>query len=151
MGIREYICRIQKTLTSHLSEAHNIPTIPSDNTGVFLDEHTKIASIGVQVRHRLTSHGFAINVTSEPVKWFEEVVACGLTDVKAGNIAEATRSMSVIEVEGEMDQLVQRFGQVFERDMVKLDLESDVECGEAIRAVEEEARKAGEWLHTPLR
>src|ERR1700722_12035372 len=78
MGIREYICRLQKMLEMHLKEAHGLDGVPSEHTGVFLDKVTKVASIGVQVRHRLTSHGFAMNVTREPLAWFDRVVACGL-------------------------------------------------------------------------
>jgi len=67
MGARDYVCRMQKTLELHLKEAHGITPAPSGHTGVFLDRTTKIASIGVQVRQRLTSHGFAMNITREPI------------------------------------------------------------------------------------
>lgn len=152
VGIRDYICNMQTMLKLHLREAHDIATSPSDNTGVFLDEHTKIASIGVQVRHRLTTHGFSLNVTTEPYKWFEQVVACGLVDVKPGSISEASKrvSGSDITVEGEIEGLAERFGRVYERDMEKFDVDGEGEMGEAIRELEEEARKAGPWPHSPV-
>ncbi|KAI0793317.1 chloroplast lipoate protein ligase [Abortiporus biennis] len=150
MGIRDYICRMQKTLKSHLLDNHGIQSIPSDNTGVFLDEHTKIASIGVQVRHRLTTHGFSLNVTPEPKSWFKRVVACGLVGVDAGCIADATTLKEEVTVAGEIDGLVKKFGQVYERDMVKLDPVSEGEIGSLILSIEEEARKCGPWHHEPL-
>ncbi|OBZ79770.1 putative lipoyltransferase 2, mitochondrial [Grifola frondosa] len=153
MGIREYICRMQRTLESHLSESHGIQHSPSEHTGVFLDERTKIASIGVQVRHRLTTHGFAMNITREPLAWFDQVVACGLTDVKAGCIADATKNSNAqasISVEGEVPGLVSCFGRVYERDMVQMDLSGEGEIEDAIRAVEEAARAAGPWLRAPM-
>ncbi|RPD58417.1 chloroplast lipoate protein ligase [Lentinus tigrinus ALCF2SS1-7] len=152
MGIRDYICRLQKTLELHLLEGHNIRHAPSEHTGVFLDAHTKVASIGVQVRHRLTTHGFAMNVTKEPLAWFDRVVACGLTDVRAGCIAGATKAETVsspITVADELPALTSRFGQVFARDMVELDVSGDGEVEEAIRATEREAVAAGPWSQTP--
>lgn len=152
LGIRSYICKMQHVLQAHLTEAHGIEHIPSDHTGVFLDAHTKVASIGVQVRHRLTTHGFAMNVTREPLAWFDQVVACGLTDVKAGCIADAANSGTArnhLTVGGEVDGLVTRFGRVYERKMEQLDMEEEGEIAVAIQAVEKEARLAGEWLEAP--
>jgi len=147
IGIRDYVCRMQKTLESYLREAHNIEHFPSDHTGVFLDPATKIASIGVQVRHRLTSHGFAMNVTKEPVAWFDQVVACGLGDVKAGSIEGAAGKK--VTVEDVVPGMVTIFERIFERNFAKMDLGAVGEIGEAISAVEEEALKAGDWLIAP--
>jgi len=147
MGIREYICRMQKTLETHLHESHGIKHVPSEHTGVFLDSVTKIGSIGVQVRHRLTMHGFAVNFTREPLAWFEEVVACGLDDVKAGCVEIAAKRK--VEVADEIPRLVDVFGRLFQRDMVEIDVDAEEEVGEAVIALEEEARQAGDWSKTP--
>lgn len=72
------------------ASGHGISPIPSEHTGVFVSHTQKLGSIGVQVRHRLTTHGIALNVTREPVAWFEQVVACGLADVHAVSIATQT-------------------------------------------------------------
>ncbi|TFK93015.1 chloroplast lipoate protein ligase [Polyporus arcularius HHB13444] len=152
MGIRDYICRLQKTLELHLLEGHSIRHVPSEHTGVFLDPRTKVASIGVQVRHRLTTHGFAMNVTQEPIPWFDKVVACGLTDVRAGCIAEAAKqetTTNAITVAGELPALISRFGRVFGRDVVELDVSADGEVEEAIRATQREAVEAGPWPQIP--
>ena len=39
---------------------------------------TKIVSIGIQVRHRLTTHGFTMNVTKEPLARFDQLVPVNL-------------------------------------------------------------------------
>ena len=141
---------MQKTLETHLAEAHGIQHAPSEHTGVFLDAQTKIASIGVQVRHRLTTHGFAMNVTREPRPWFDQIVACGLADVKAGCIADASASKAKeVTVEGEIGSLVARFGSHFGRDMHQLDMSGGGEVVDEIRAVEEEALSAGNWPQGP--
>ena len=145
---RDYICKMQKLLERHLLEEHGITTIPSEHTGLFLDESTKVASIGVQVRHRLTTHGFAFNVTPEPKKWFDRVVACGLDGVHAGCIADASTKTNV-SVEGEIASLVERFGRAYERDMAKLDPQMEGEVGELIVELEEAARDLGAWSDAP--
>ena len=152
MGIRNYICRMQKLLETHLEEEHGIKHTPSEHTGVFLDAQTKVASIGVQVRHRLTTHGFALNVTPEPLPWFNKVVACGLPDVKAGCIANAVQpdAADTISVSKELPSLVQRFGRLYERDMVPLDITADGEVEAAVRLMELASLEGGQWHRTPV-
>ncbi|KAG6837892.1 hypothetical protein H0H93_013045 [Arthromyces matolae] len=149
MGARDYVCRMQKTLELHLKEAHGITTIPSEHTGVFLNSTTKLGSIGVQVRHRLTSHGFSLNITREPIAWFDRIVACGLEGVDAGSIETAAQSSKAVNVAGEISGLVERFGRLYEREVVPIVLEDEGEIGEAIAGLEEEAIRAGSWLETP--
>ena len=148
MGARDYVCRLQKLLERHLAEAHAIKFVPSPHTGVFLDPNTKIGSIGVQIRHRLTSHGFALNVTREPIAWFDKIIACGLEGVKAGCVEVSGGSH--ISVEHEILGLVSRFGHIYERDLIPLKLEDEGEVGGAIAALEGEAERAGNWYKTPI-
>ncbi|KAG1716764.1 hypothetical protein ID866_362 [Astraeus odoratus] len=147
MGIREYVCRMQRMIQTYLSSEHGIRGVPSEHTGIFLDGTTKIASIGIQVRHRLTTHGFAMNVTKEPLRWFDQVVACGLADVKAGCIELATGKP--VQVDDVIGGVVAAFGATYRRDMEKLRVESAGEVGEAIKALEDESLAAGEWPKYP--
>lgn len=148
MSIRDYICRLQKTMQRHLMDSHWIFPIPSDHTGVFLDPTTKIGSIGVQVRHRLTTHGFALNITKEPLAWFDQVVACGLTNVKAGCIETATGKD--VEVRDNIPGLVDKFGKVFEREMLPLALQQESEVKEAVIQMEQLTQESGGWPPSPL-
>lgn len=148
-SIREYICRLQKTLEDYLHTAHGISHIPSEHTGVFLDRTTKIASIGVQVRHRLTTHGFALNVTRQPLSWFGQVVACGLDDVRAGCVEEASGGDKVLQMADEMGLVVNAFGRIFGREMVKLSAEEDISVFNAISALETDAERMGECTVAP--
>jgi len=136
IGIRDYICRLQRVLSLHLREAHGLAPTTSEHTGVFLGEHEKVASIGVQVRHRLTTHGFAMNITHEPRAWFDKVVACGLADVKAASIEGATGRK--VQVGTEVPGIVERFGRVMERHMVPLQPESS-ELSELVYALEQDS------------
>lgn len=40
----------------------------------------KVAAIGVKLARGVTQHGVALNVSDEPLRWFAEVVACGIED-----------------------------------------------------------------------
>jgi lipoyl(octanoyl) transferase len=62
-------------------------------TGVFIDDSAtvaaperKIASIGVGVRHWITFHGFALNVTTD-LAGFDAIIPCGLEDVEMTSVA----------------------------------------------------------------
>ena len=69
-------------------ETINSPADDSKYTGVWSDPTHKIASIGVQVQHRVTSHGFALNVHTNALDGFRKIVACGLPDVSLTCIDE---------------------------------------------------------------
>ncbi|KAK2461699.1 hypothetical protein APHAL10511_006162 [Amanita phalloides] len=147
MGVRDYVCRLQKSLECYLLDAHGITSIPSKHTGVFLTGSTKIASIGVHVRHRLTTHGFALNVTKEPLPWFNQVVACGLDDVKASSIEAAIgRQVKVEEVVG---PLVAKMKKIYEREIIPLDVSKEGVAENAIRELERIAMEAGAWPKEP--
>ncbi|TFK91120.1 hypothetical protein K466DRAFT_542285, partial [Polyporus arcularius HHB13444] len=136
--------KVQKSV--HIFESHGIRAVPSEHTGSVLDPRTKVASIG---RHCLTTHGFAVNVTEEPLAWLDRVVACGLTNVRAGCIAKAAIPTSPVTVAGELPALISSFARVFERELVELDVEADGEVQEAVRTAEREALEAGPWPRIP--
>ena len=58
----------------------------AERTGVWVGEK-KIASIGVGVRRWVTSHGFALNVTTD-LSYFADIVPCGLVGVRMTSMAE---------------------------------------------------------------
>lgn len=147
MGVRDYVCRLQKSLEHYLQVTHGIGSMPSEHTGVFLSASTKIASIGVHVRHRLTSHGFALNVTEEPLSWFDQIVACGLDNVQATSIETAKGAkVSMDEVVG---PLVATLGRIYEREMVPLDIDEGGSAEEGIQELEKIARESGAWQREP--
>lgn len=136
-AVRDYVCKLEKFLKAFLRDTHGIDHVPSTHTGVFLDERTKVASIGVQVRHRLTMHGFAMNISPEPLPWFATTVACGLTDVQAGCIdGRSATANGPVRVEHEIPELVKAFGLMFGRDMAKAEPSNDGEVGKAIMELE---------------
>jgi len=66
--------------------ARNRPDDGIEYTGVWVQER-KIASIGVHVRHHVTTHGFAVNVDND-MRPFDWAVACGLHGVRMTSLAD---------------------------------------------------------------
>jgi lipoyl(octanoyl) transferase 2 len=152
MSVRDYVCFIQTSIKRRLLDAHGMHSIPSDNTGVFMDEFTKVASIGVQVQHRLTMHGLALNVTSEPKAWFNQVVACGLADVKAGSISDYSNRNEVsmeAEAEGMLRDMAGRLEREIEPALAPGGETVDPYLQTLLKEAEDEASNAGPWLSKP--
>lgn len=54
-------------------------------TGVWVGER-KLGAVGVRISRGVTSHGLAMNVTGEPMEWFQRIVACGAPDRQATSL-----------------------------------------------------------------
>ncbi|KAF8526598.1 lipoyltransferase [Hysterangium stoloniferum] len=148
LSIAQYICKLQTAMKYHFINTYGIQSVDSDNTGVFLSEDVKLGSIGVQIRHRLTSHGLAYNVTREPLQWFNQVVACGLTGVRAGCIAGATgRDISVPD---DLNRFLPIMSRTFGREMININMEQDGQLQELIRDLEADADRGGPWPAAPI-
>ena len=74
-------------------------------TGVWV-ENRKIASIGVGVRHWITMHGFALNVTGD-LSPFARIVPCGIAEVEMTSMErESGHAISVVDVAARFEKLV---------------------------------------------
>jgi len=75
----------------------------------------KIAALGVHVARGVTTHGFALNVTTD-LDDFELIVPCGIRDRGVTSIeAEANSAPSLEQVANSVSR---HFGRVFGRQMV---------------------------------
>jgi len=81
-------------------------------TGVWVDGR-KIAAIGVRISRWITSHGFALNVSTD-LSYFGYIVPCGLS-APVTSMAELGVRATLGEV---MAALVPSFGDVFECEMI---------------------------------
>src|SRR5262249_5944427 len=72
-------------------------------TGVWVD-HAKIAAIGVHVSRWVTSHGFALNVTTD-MSYFQYIIPCGL--------AKPVTSMAQLGVQTNLEEVSERLVEHF--------------------------------------
>lgn len=86
--IISYIRRLERSLIAYLRDL-GISAAPGGPglTGVW-SQGAKVAAIGVKLNHHtITDHGFALNVTDEPLANFTGIVPCGLDDKAVTSIA----------------------------------------------------------------
>ena len=88
----------------------------AEATGVWVDG-AKVAALGVHISRWISSHGFALNVTTD-LDYFGHIVPCGLTRPVTSMERLLGRAPERQEV---LAALVRRFGEVFERTMRSAD------------------------------
>jgi lipoyl(octanoyl) transferase len=93
--LHRYLRWIEETLIELLAIfSVNAQTRPG-LTGVWVADR-KIASIGVGVRHWITMHGFALNVSGD-LSAFDYIVPCGIANVTMTSIAKESGTASTVE------------------------------------------------------
>jgi len=108
-----YVRAMEETIIATLAdygiEAGRIPKL----TGVWVGEH-KIAAIGVHLSRWVTSHGFALNVSTD-LSYFQYIVPCGLT--------RPVTSMAALGVRASLDEVGARlavhFARIFDCEMLE--------------------------------
>lgn len=76
----------------------------------------KIAAIGIHLARWVTTHGFALNVTDEPLAHFSGIVPCGITD---GGVTSMERLLARrLAVEDVARAVLPRFAAVFGREII---------------------------------
>lgn len=80
-------------------------------TGVWVDQE-KVAAIGVRLSRWVTSHGFALNVTTD-LSHFDLIVPCGITDRGVTSLARLLPEAPPLS--GVQERVVHHMCRVFER------------------------------------
>ena len=96
----------------------------------------KIAAIGVHVSQGITSHGFALNVTTD-LRDFQWIVPCGIQDRTVTSLeVEADPAKLAPTMENALNASARNVGRVFERQMLwvnSLDELLDPEIAQVVR------------------
>lgn len=104
-----YVRAIEQVLIGALGEFGIEAGLEPGATGVWVDG-AKIAAIGIHISRWVTSHGFALNLSSD-LTYFQYIVPCGLTKP-----VTSMRALGVNAGRGEtIDALTRHFAARFER------------------------------------
>jgi len=88
LGVKTFVNSIEEVLIQLLTNDYNITGVSrTTDTGVWVDGYRKIAAIGIQVRHGITSHGLALNCNTD-LSWFDLIVPCGLEGKESTSISK---------------------------------------------------------------
>jgi lipoyl(octanoyl) transferase len=119
--IRRYVRDLQETLIRTLA-AFGLAAEPRQEQaliGVWVGEE-KIASIGIHLSRWITTHGFALNVTTD-LSMFGGIIPCGLHSVRMTSIERLTGTKPAVEEVARIYAGV--FAEVFDREMIAAEVE----------------------------
>jgi len=77
----------------------------------------KIAAIGIHVSHGITSHGFALNVTTD-LRDFQLIIPCGIADRAVTSLEEETTLPKPPTLQQAANSAAANFGRVFQRQIM---------------------------------
>ncbi|HEX2253626.1 MAG TPA: lipoyl(octanoyl) transferase LipB, partial [Thermoanaerobaculia bacterium] len=114
--IRRYVDDLQETIVRTLDDYGVAARVRDgkEHVGVWVGE-AKIASLGVHLKRWITTHGFALNVTTRLAD-FGGIVPCGLHGVTMTSIERETGRRPPLAEVGE--RYAAHFAAVFERELV---------------------------------
>src|SRR5436305_6293984 len=103
--LHKYLRWLEQLLIDFLAGSEIAASRRESLTGVWVEER-KIASIGVGVRHWITMHGFALNVSGD-LSSFDRIVPCGINNVAMTSMEQETgAAFSVTGVAASIEKLV---------------------------------------------
>ena len=92
--------------------------------GAFVPEvPAKIAAIGVHISRAVTSHGFALNVSTD-LEYFKLIIPCGIADKPVTSIEHETGKQVVMD--DVMPVVTRSFGEVFNQQILWLESLDDL-------------------------
>ncbi|KAJ3590137.1 hypothetical protein NHX12_008091 [Muraenolepis orangiensis] len=95
-SVRRYVCQLERTVIG-LCAKLGIGATTSPETGVWVGDN-KICAIGIHCGRYITSHGLALNVSTD-LSWFQHIVPCGIVGKGVTSVSEELgRAVTVEEV-----------------------------------------------------
>ena len=90
-----YVHALERALISTLADFSVTSTTVDGAPGVWVGD-AKVAAIGVHVSRGVTTHGFALNVSTD-LQAFDGIIACGMPDKTTASIQALTGSSPSVE------------------------------------------------------
>ena len=109
--VHRYVRDLEEVLIQAVARFDVAATRAAGLTGIWVGDK-KLAAIGVRIARWITSHGFALNVTTN-LEHFNLIVPCGIPDRRVTSLAELTGRQ--IEIESLIPSVTDAFSAVFGR------------------------------------
>ena len=128
IGAVDFVRKLEETLIRTCGDLGVVTGRIPGLTGVWTENEVpgKIAAIGVHVSRAVTSHGFALNVTTD-LDYFKLIVPCGIADKPVTSLEQEmahsflSRDRRVPALDELAQQVARNFGRVFEAQTLWLD------------------------------
>ena len=130
LGVVEYLRKLEEViiracadygvLTQRAPGRAGVWTIPGGTVA-----EKKIAALGVHVSRGVTTHGFALNVTTDLAD-FELIVPCGIRDRGVTSVEAEVDLQPAPSLEQTANSVVRHFGRVFDRQMIWVEALDDL-------------------------
>ena len=107
--VHRYLRDLEQLLINTLQECDVPAQRVAQKTGVWVNDR-KIASIGVRFSRWISSHGFALNVTTD-LSYFSHIVPCGMPTVTMTSVAQessVSQESSIAQETGKADMALIR-------------------------------------------
>ena len=126
VGAVDYVRLLEESLIRALGDFAVPAQRIAGRTGVWTPPggsipEKKIAAIGVHISRGITSHGFALNVTTD-LRDFDLIVPCGISDRTVTSLElEASEGATPPTMENAINSVARHFARVFEHQVLWLD------------------------------
>jgi lipoyl(octanoyl) transferase len=126
LGAVDYVRLLEEVLIRALGDFAIPAQRVAGRTGVWTIpggsvSEKKIAAIGVHISRGITSHGFALNVTTD-LRDFDLIIPCGISDRAVTSLElEAPDADSAPTMENAINAVARHFGRVFEHQVIWLE------------------------------
>ncbi len=118
LGPKKYVHKLEKMLRHTLKEYNINGHIDPEYIGIWIN-NAKIAALGVQIKERVSMHGFAFNVQVN-LKYFDMINPCGITNRKVTSLAkELGYNISIDEIE---KKIIKHFQILFDSELEFINL-----------------------------
>ncbi len=127
IGIVDYLRKLEEVLIRACADYSVLTQRIRGRAGVWTTgvPEKKIAALGVHVARGVTSHGFALNVTTD-LKDFDLIVPCGIRDRGVTSIEVEVAPDVSPTLEEAANSVVRHFGRVFGRQIVWVETLDDL-------------------------
>jgi len=143
LGPVDYVRRIEEALIRLCAGYGVLTGRVAGRTGVWTlgSAEKKVGAIGVHVSRGITSHGFALNITTD-LRDFQWIVPCGIADRDVTSLElEISDPAQLPSLEQAANAAARCFGQVFNQPILAID---------SLETLRQDASTAGEAAQTGL-